>query len=151
MRGTPERATYFPKFSGITPACAGNTLAGLNKMIAITDHPRMCGEHLLESQAFAILVGSPPHVRGTRLCECNRLCRIGITPACAGNTLRLRSPDDPDWDHPRMCGEHRSKIKSVNPPAGSPPHVRGTPVAHFLLPSSNRITPACAGNTAIWS
>ena len=34
--------------------------------------------------------GSPPHMRGTRLCEKKEEAKSGITPAHAGNTVVSR-------------------------------------------------------------
>ena len=52
---------------------------------------------------------------------------IGITPACAGNTLKMQI--------------HRTGVE------GSPPLARGIPFYFLSLNYKHRITPACAGNT----
>ena len=111
----------------ITPACAGNT-NGIGRHKAPTqDHPRMCGEHSLRMIAIHVFMGSPPHVRGTRLSREDKQVVDRITPACAGNTLTLTACRCLIKDHPRMCGEHYSSMR---------------------LPTSlSGITPACAGNT----
>ena len=50
-------------------------------------------------------------------------------------------------DHPRMCGEHKSKTRAMKHRAGSSPHVRGAPRKGTGAPSDSGIIPACAGST----
>ena len=135
--------------NGITPACAGNTATIKNLSAVARDHPRMCGEHLLFMMFTNIIMGSPPHVRGTRVQDREDVCYLRITPACAGNTVD--SPGDTAYsrDHPRMCGEHSFSSVIALTCAGSPPHVRGTRRCWTLLRLMLGITPACAGNTII--
>ena len=109
----------------------------------------MCGEHSRPCPLFS--------------------ARLRFIPACAGNTLPLRSPAFPCAVHPRVCGEHASRqfancpirrfipacAGNTRPCTGRsisatvhPPRVRGTPDASpspLMLP---RFIPACAGNTA---
>ena len=75
-------------FTGITPACAGNT------------HYRYID--------FPVPRGSPPHARGILSFVCFNATSQGITPACAGNTSLFRRCTEPSWDHPRMRGEYHS-------------------------------------------
>ena len=72
--------------------------------------------------------------------------RRRITPACAGNSGRIRSK--PAWtrDHPRVCGEQSVRSRALNASKGSPPRVRGTVCDPVLLDLLRGITPACAGN-----
>ena len=78
--------------------------------------------------------GSSPHVRGARRQRgpCGPVA--GIIPACAGSTPVPRRRASPDWDHPRMCGEHADRSRAKETPmgiipacAGSTPGVRGSP------------------------
>ena len=130
----------------ITPACAGNSLAGIAKPVSKTDHPRVCGEQHSIFLALALYVGSPPRVRGTALPwrKCNASRRI--TPACAGNRNILTQKRNGKQDHPRVCGEQVPSLLCPKQQRGSPPRVRGTD--HALAQNSmlDRITPACAGN-----
>ena len=73
-------------WEGITPACAGTTKMTREELKAIGDHPRMCGDHLYVHFQRWQYRGSPPHVRGPRLCSHVYLFLSGITPACAGTT-----------------------------------------------------------------
>ena len=54
-------------------------------------------------------------------------------------------------DHPRVCGENRCSTKACCCTIGSPPRVRGKPRTRRVKLSSSRITPACAGKTALYS
>ena len=75
----------YPDFR-ITPACAGKTCSANNCSIFSTDHPRMCGENIINLRQTRQELGSPPHVRG-------KLCSPGFLFQFFG-------------DHPRMCGEN---------------------------------------------
>ncbi len=90
----------------------------------------------------------------------------GITPACAGNRIRLvvSEPDKADHprvcgeqlvvasfapcvkDHPRVCGEQELRKVELREVEGSPPRVRGTVHVYQLSYHHQGITPACAGN-----
>ena len=147
VRGTPAISRVNGSGRGIIPACAGNTRLYATTFISTRDHPRMCGEHSVLGGGVLAPVGSSPHVRGTLIMITPLKGRLGIIPACAGNTARLVPARRADEDHPRMCGEHmvtRSEMKSVS---GSSPHVRGTLRACRAAGHLSGIIPACAGNT----
>ena len=131
----------------ITPACAGKTTT-LNDATALQwDHPRMCGENFPEARMCHTHTGSPPHVRGKPTFFTTLWNGIGITPACAGKTIKDTTTYTAAKDHPRMCGENSRLGGASMICSGSPPHVRGKP--NFVCGSfaSLRITPACAGKT----
>ena len=71
---------------GITPACAGNTVPLLPPVSRVEDHPRVCGEYSRMPAYSHSQVGSPPRVRGIPDDPSQPTGRLGITPACAGNT-----------------------------------------------------------------
>ena len=71
----------------------------------------------------------------------------GITPAHAGNTERCERKAGKPRDHPRTCGEHPGRRRTVCPPRGSPPHMRGTLSDASKTACTGGITPAHAGNT----
>ena len=52
--------------AGITPACAGKTLARFKKGVIPWDHPRVCGKNDELFGDIAKYVGSPPRVREKR-------------------------------------------------------------------------------------
>ena len=93
------------------------------------------------------LWGSPPRVRGIPLQGMDEARKVGITPACAGNTNVAFLIELEGEDHPRVCGEYLVSLTTAQTKWGSPPRVRGI---HHLIYKKNRvirITPACAGNT----
>ena len=70
----------------------------------------MCGEHERGVEHRSGAAGSSPHVRGARVEGRDVLGGVGIIPACAGSTRISVRWLTPNRDHPRMCGEHTSKI-----------------------------------------
>ncbi len=92
---------------GIIPACAGNTTNSYAIVLFPRDHPRMRGEHSCEYVNANTTQGSSPLARGTRRRRSLRLQRLGIIPACAGNTAGMASCPRRGRDHPRMRGEHK--------------------------------------------
>ena len=90
VRGAQRILNHGTHLIGIIPACAGST----------SEVPFIVG----------LVRGSSPHVRGARSSCRGVVPPIGIIPACAGSTFVLRCRIAGIWDHPRMCGEHPSKI-----------------------------------------
>ena len=89
MRGTLQCRVASEGESGIIPAYAGNTgvidLTGQR----FEDHPRVCGEHMMECMSIVVILGSSPRMRGTRVHDFGLCHNAGIIPAYAGNTRRL--------------------------------------------------------------
>ena len=146
VRGTEPPSASIEYRVRITPACAGNSFMFAMVTGAVKDHPRVCGEQKEPSISDALLVGSPPRVRGTVDELISRYRGEGITPACAGNRFRSRCLHPHFWDHPRVCGEQlpggHGRMRGI----GSPPRVRGTAVSASVRARRLGITPACAGN-----
>ena len=71
--------------TGITPACAGRTIASKTIRGNAWDHPRVCGKDCGGLNEF--------------------LFELGITPACAGRTAYPANVFSASWDHPRVCGK----------------------------------------------
>ena len=94
-------------------------------------------------------MGSPPLARGTGLSASHVAAGVGITPACAGNSLLEGDNDTADWDHPRLRGEQAVNVCCAVVEAGSPPLARGTVLIHICNFRQLRITPACAGNSGV--
>ncbi len=111
---------------GITPACAGSSLAPPRNSILHRDHPRMRGEQKGHTDSEIADGGSPPHARGAEPVAHRHLLVRGITPACAGSSRITHFP--------------------TGPVAGSPPHARGAAGARRMLFGDPGITPACAGS-----
>ena len=151
------------------PACAGNTFKRASLFDVSPVHPRLCGEHelpvghilrwngssppvrgtqpLKPRQAVPIPGSSPP-VRGTlRLFQAAVDCRRFI-PTCAGNTVCPTCTLPSQSVHPRLCGEHMTRLGKPERDAGSSPPVRGTRATPDPKRHGGRFIPACAGNTA---
>ncbi len=96
-------------------------------------------------------MGSPPRVRGEVSFSAPSPGAFGITPACAGRSLRLLSRSGAGGDHPRVCGEKRIRRSRHPAQVGSPPRVRGEAVVARPKPRPAGITPACAGRRALQS
>ena len=86
-RGIPAATAFISLCSGITPACAGNTLFTFSSLSSLRDHPRMRGEYVSTCARYSVEPGSPPHARGIHVWRNQRADLPGITPACAGNTF----------------------------------------------------------------
>ena len=69
----------------------------------------MCGENVPVNIPWAIVVGSPPRVRGKQRKIVHQSLSERITPACAGKTAAVTEDDIIGGDHPRVCGENRRK------------------------------------------
>ena len=147
MRGkhtTPAAQSPGP---GITPAHAGKTECPHQSRRGARDHPRACGENSVTRPLCARCPGSPPRMRG-KLGGCVHPERAGgITPAHAGKTPDERRQYGHRGDHPRACGENMSLTCSSVSLAGSPPRMRGKPVAFYDAIRYGGITPAHAGKT----
>ena len=88
MRGKACLTLIIRLLLGITPAHAGKSLPAVLKCPPTRDHPRVCGEKRRVRSWRALLLGSPPRMRGkVVLSSENPLCR-GITPAYAGKRLK---------------------------------------------------------------
>ena len=86
-------------------------------------------------------------MRGKRLHQHDGSGRGGITPARAGKTRPSRNRGCNRGDHPRACGENHIGTVAQGQAEGSPPRVRGKPVAAINIATSEGITPARAGKT----
>ena len=64
MRGKGAAGNTRAETCGITPAYAGKSEKGYDKFTEIGDHPRLCGEKLLEQEIYDTNTGSPPPMRG---------------------------------------------------------------------------------------
>ena len=87
VRGTGLGVGTKRENSRITPACAGNSYTSLSSAKVSRDHPRVCGEQTIAHLSLLCGAGSPPRVRGTVHIRFQDLSGVGITPACAGNSV----------------------------------------------------------------
>ena len=147
VRGKDDRQLILCVCLGITPACAGKSAISAERARRNKDHPRMCGEKHWAFHRTSLHLGSPPHVRGKGQDFVAVDSRLGITPACAGKSHSSLWITQVVKDHPRMCGEKRSKMAREEYSLGSPPHVRGKVSFLHRRFLHCRITPACAGKS----
>ena len=148
VRGTPGHVADGLGELRFIPACAGNSLGGLDDGRRDAVHPRVCGE-LETGQLLARLAyGSSPRVRGTREERGRAGAPERFIPACAGNSISQARSAPTSTVHPRVCGELASKATSAARIAGSSPRVRGTPKRLPIVGGARRFIPACAGNSA---
>ena len=150
-RGIRARRREPRQRSGITPACAGNTSVACPTKNALKDHPRLRGEYHPAQNFILLGWGSPPLARGIHRQAILSLPNHGITPACAGNTPLIRLRALWSGDHPRLRGEYQCCGITPNLSVGSPPLARGIQEKVINTIPGFRITPACAGNTAVFS
>ena len=147
MRGKVHPAHHAEQGDGITPAHAGKSLPAVLKCPPTRDHPRVCGEKRRVRSWRALLLGSPPRMRGkVVLSSENPLCR-GITPAYAGKSRSSARPHHSHRDHPRACGEKTEYRALVTAHQGSPPRMRGKVFIGQVCIAPKGITPACAGKS----
>ena len=133
----------------LTPACAGSTSRRSPGRGATSTHPRVCGEHVAGLRKVVVRTDSPPRVRGARFPLPGRELCYRLTPACAGSTPTASSRSPANATHPRVCGEHRTSRYCASLRSDSPPRVRGAPATRQRHHMINRLTPACAGSTAV--
>ena len=86
VRGKPALLTLECDGFGITPACAGKTRPTDSGVRRFWDHPRVCGENVVDVIRGIFGTGSPPRVRGKRAFALSGSVAKRITPACAGKT-----------------------------------------------------------------
>ena len=126
-RGIPKRYGRTEEASGITPACAGNTIENHCRGQKYGDHPRLRGEYSKLGTYPHQGQGSPPLARGIRRSRVFLSRSSGITPACAGNTHKSLKTLALPRDHPRLRGEYIHRLGGRFRGEGSPPLARGIP------------------------
>ena len=132
---------------GITPADAGKTCRRPCSDRREEDHPRGCGENVLDGTEKDETLGSPPRMRGKRGYVPVGGHDGGITPADAGKTRQCHLIKALGEDHPRGCGENAIPHTRILAKIGSPPRMRGKPRERVKVQRVNGITPADAGKT----
>ena len=145
MRGKASHVRPCPAGRRITPAHAGKRVCRFVFGILFQDHPRACGEKIINSMICDFDLGSPPRMRGKDEDAKEVGKEKGITPAHAGKRILWQLIPDLLKDHPRACGEKsRSELYSALM-KGSPPRMRGKGANIGINTASEGITPAHAG------
>ena len=147
MRGALDRDIGIIASRGIIPAYAGSTAEILASRGPWTDHPRVCGEHILWCILHRHTRGSSPRMRGAQVKIKLDKGAFGIIPAYAGSTMAASPSHTQKRDHPRVCGEHCEALISMREPSGSSPRMRGARERRVRLVSEVGIIPAYAGST----
>ena len=88
-------------------------------------HPRVRGDVPAEWSSKSPSSGSPPRARGRPLVAVDVECLIGLTPACAGTSLRRPSWYTAGRAHPRVRGDVYVGDGQPTRKGGSPPRARG--------------------------
>ena len=147
MRGPQCSLAQLYAYLRITPAYAGTTAMPGVIAIYFWDHPRLCGDHIVQLMHTREAEGSPPLMRGPRIHIPSTFPVVRITPAYAGTTRTRSRSVCMLWDHPRLCGDHLTEQYVYSFDDGSPPLMRGPQAIWPLDQGYGRITPAYAGTT----
>ena len=105
VRGAERLRALDDLLEGNIPACAGSSRSARHQCGGRRDHPRACGEQALKLVTCSMYSGSSPRVRGAELHYVMDGVRVGIIPACAGDSHPAPWRSSWSWDHPRACGE----------------------------------------------
>ena len=108
-RGAPPHGSWPDLLRRIIPAYAGSTDAGEAAGQALSDHPRIRGEHGDDPAGHVDLPGSSPHTRGARPARPAQVVSTRIIPAYAGSTPPRTGRRVGPADHPRIRGEHSGR------------------------------------------
>ena len=146
-REQPIRYRHPAGGAGITPACAGTTYQEALFAAGAGDHPRLRGNNADGPGEFKPIQGSPPLAREQLSDSRVTFVPSGITPACAGTTMRTSSGTTPLRDHPRLRGNNGYNAFEQRGQLGSPPLAREQRKLSLYSLRDGGITPACAGTT----
>ena len=147
VQGTVTAVNFDRDLRRFIPACAGNSHQASCRCVALSVHPRVCGEQDLSLIGLCRSLGSSPRVRGTASCCDLRRCCYRFIPACAGNSAAAPIIWRNGPVHPRVCGEQSRTYRSLDIATGSSPRVRGTAWGYAAPDPAGRFIPACAGNS----
>ena len=125
MRGKDSVTVGRNGMYGITPAYAGKSITCYRNLVAVEDHPRLCGEKQPAHLSTMIQSGSPPPMRGKATPYATRAAVDRITPAYAGKSSLGFTSLNNSRDHPRLCGEKVQNRPQHQVQRGSPPPMRG--------------------------
>ena len=148
MRGKADKETLDKIYNRITPAYAGKSKVSWFFFLRSKDHPRVCGEKSMAVFWAAVVLGSPPRMRGKGEGFQLDIVEIGITPAYAGKRGKRKAMGRPLEDHPRVCGEKSPNGRKRPCVRGSPPRMRGKEEMERGAGKYWGITPAYAGKRA---
>ena len=105
LRGTLHFAAFACYLVRFIPALAGNSSGNDAILLALSVHPRACGELQLPRCNTENISGSSPRLRGTLPSVVRALEWVRFIPALAGNSFNMVDPVGNRSVHPRACGE----------------------------------------------
>ena len=149
MRGTPLENSARHYQVRFIPAYAGNASPDRSDGLALTVHPRVCGERRVFHPSLACSDGSSPRMRGTRTYDEVFMRMTRFIPAYAGNAALRANYAAGRSVHPRVCGERELARLMGFPDTGSSPRMRGTLASNQFRPAGQRFIPAYAGNASV--
>ena len=126
MRGSLKMIRAAIYIRGIIPAHAGLTRWQAGCSPSARDHPRACGAHKPTPPPSRRGVGSSPRMRGSPTTCAQTQISARIIPAHAGLTPPRRASSRARGDHPRACGAHEIRPRSILWMKGSSPRMRGS-------------------------
>ena len=106
VRGKPIPRPTSRAGRRLIPACAGKTTHCALTEVEAGAHPRVCGENGTPQTGQRVPVGSSPRVRGKQEVLGTTVDGVGLIPACAGKTKKLKIRLKSQKAHPRVCGEN---------------------------------------------
>ena len=145
VRGNPPHVLTSDSRRGSIPACAGEPMAYLGRLLSPWVYPRVCGGTALTPQALPEGLGLSPRVRGNPSPLMVMPPSQRSIPACAGEPRVAGALDTFDTVYPRVCGGTPYSFANAASDHGLSPRVRGN---HELLERAGRVPgsiPACAG------
>ena len=148
-RGARDCCRSSPIYWRIIPAYAGSTPRRLSPSWAVSDHPRIRGEHAGAGAGHVERMGSSPHTRGALVDGFLQVPEGRIIPAYAGSTSAEWRSRSSRRDHPRIRGEHPTDNNPATAPRGSSPHTRGARLRKDSGRGQTGIIPAYAGSTQV--
>mgnify|MGYP000739254638 CR=1 FL=1 len=146
-RGAVRGSSVSRSGRGTIPACAGSTTGGTPRPRSARDHPRVRGEHQRRAVLAGAEDGPSPRARGARRVGAGWERAVGTIPACAGSTDDHCHYRHRGGDHPRVRGEHISRVIGQQMVLGPSPRARGAPPGGGANPGVLGTIPACAGST----
>ena len=148
VRSRPFGGLHDEFRDGITSACAEQTATLTAGVSEPRDHLRVCGADLHSMAHVGFSLGSPPRVRSRLTLYAADNQQIGITSACAEQTILTIRWTNWTWDHLRVCGADAHNIPSEARGEGSPPRVRSRLDSKRRGNVAQGITSACAEQTS---
>ena len=147
MRGKPTWSDRIGVTARNIPAYAGKTLGGNIHIAGHGEHPRVCGENVINDRRPVVGSGTSPRMRGK---PPQALCRSipgRNIPAYAGKTCRKFETALLASEHPRVCGENSLTPFLASLSFGTSPRMRGKQRYKNQWPDTKRNIPAYAGKT----